>query len=283
MVPEILVWKLNLENDQYHKTRITFKKIPVNLNEVSKLLPGGAYTTFRTFNHNQVLSLNAHFSRLKETAFLVKKEIAINSESLRVALREAVSEFENGDMRVRIVVDLEVEPGIVYFAIEKLNTPSIQDYQQGVKVITRKMHRNNPKAKLTEFITAASAARSGIKDIEEILMISENGQILEGLSSNFFGVCNGKVFTADEGVLSGITRSAVIRCAEKANIPLSYKLISISDIRELEEAFITSTSRSILPVNQIDHVVIGNGKPGSITLTLMKQLQELICEEAEVI
>jgi len=46
--------------------------------------------------------------------------------------------------------------------MEELNTPDADDYRLGVKVVTRKIQRQNPKAKLTNFIDKASKIRQGI-------------------------------------------------------------------------------------------------------------------------
>ena len=126
-------------------------------------------------------------------------------------------------------------------------------------------------------------------------MVDEAGRILEGLTSNFFAVKGGELWTNEEGVLSGITRSLVLDEAVRIELPVNYKSIMITEIPILEEAFITSSSRGILPVKQIDDVYIGSGQPagpgkpacpcqpGPITKRLVDCLEDRIRNEVEEI
>ena len=57
--------------------------------------------------------------------------------------------------------------------------------------------------------------------------------------------------------------------------------IQLAELREIDEAFITSSSREITPVVQIDELVIGNGKPGPRTYELEQRFIELVKEGKE--
>lgn len=112
-------------------------------------------------------------------------------------------------------------------------------------------------------------------------MVADNGLIMEGLSSNFFGVMQGSLYTADEGVLPGITRSLVLEEAELANVPVKLTGIPLDKLHTIDECFITSASRAVLPVVEIDDVVIQNGKPGPITQILRSRYLQRIKVEAQ--
>jgi branched-chain amino acid aminotransferase len=279
---QILVWKL----DQSKKTfeSIHFNNYLKSLDEVSKNIPQGAYTTFRTFNHNQVIHLQDHFSRLEETARLAKANVPVDQMIIRDCLRHAIDVSGGEDLRVRITLDLENTPGDVYLSIEKLITPPANSYETGVSVATVEMKRDNPKAKLTNFLTTSEGVRNNkINGFNEVLMVDEHGIILEGLSSNFLAIYNGQIWTEEENVLSGITRKIVLEEAEKIGIGINLRGISFDQVKQIEEAFITSTSRSVLPIHDINHVLIGDGKPGPITQTLMEKYQTHINAKMEKI
>ncbi len=114
-------------------------------------------------------------------------------------------------------------------------------------------------------------------------MVSDEGKILEGLSSNFFAVQNSIIWTSNEGVLPGITRSMVIDVINELDIPLKMEPFSINDIINLEEAFITSASRAVLPISSIDGQPVGNGLPGPLTKKIMERFLKRIEEELEII
>jgi branched-chain amino acid aminotransferase len=264
-LPEIVVWKTRVEPRYSHQLqRVKFQTSPITLDEASQLLPSGVYTTFRTFDGDKILSLQNQVNRLEESAGLVGCSIQIRVEQLREALREAVSQYPSEEKRVRVSMDLQT--GDVYILIEQLKVPDKILYEHGVHLVTVRHERQNPRAKRTLFIDTAESIRKNYPtDINDILMVNKAGFILEGLNSNFFAVQDGIVFTAGENVLSGITRETVLGIIRQLEIPLNLSPIHIHDLRNIEEAFLTSASRSVLPIAQIDQVWIEGPKPGPIT------------------
>ena len=267
MVKTIAAWKLNADGAEPEKININAE----TLDEGTRQLPSGGYTTFRTFDRFRVLRLHEHFERLEESARLAGKPVIMNVPCIRQSLRMALESFPAAESRVRLTLDLEDKPGTVYALAEILHVPSVMEYQRGVMAVTRTLHRNNPKAKLTNFIATAAEVRKTLpQGINEAVMIGEDGHALEGLSSNFFGVRGGVVWTAEEGVLSGITRSLVLDEIRAQGLPLRLEGVPVGEIAELDEAFITSASRAVLPVTVIDDRPVGNGKPGPVTRGLME-------------
>lgn len=246
------------------------------LDQASHQLPGGVYTTFRTYQKGYVLHLFDHFERLEDSARLVGFPIQLDTDRIRRELRKALAQFPADEARVRITIDLTRKIGDLYLILEALHIPSIQDYRTGVTVITRKMQRENPQAKVTSFINKADEVRHQEiqQNIHETLMVSTDGRILEGLSSNFFGVRDQTLFTAGEGVLPGITRKLVIEVAEKAGYSVVLEGIQINALDQLSEAFITSASRAILPVTRINNRPVGTGQVGKITRELQFAFQK---------
>jgi branched-chain amino acid aminotransferase len=245
-----------------------------SIDEATRRLPPGGYTTLRTFHGRRVMRMMDHYDRLEETAHLAGKPIQINRAQVSQALHQIFADnpLSGAEWRVRIILDLEQSPGDLYLLLEPLAIPNEAAYQQGVRVVTRQLQRKNPKAKLTQFIQTATAIREGLPPgINEALMIGQNNRVLEGLSSNFFGVLDGVIWTAEEGVLSGITRSLVLEEIEKLGLPLRLEGVRHRDLSLLEEAFITSASRAVLPVVEIDNQSVGVGQPGPITRQLLER------------
>ncbi len=259
--------------------------IPVGgLDALTRLLPAGGYTTFRTYEHSKALRLRAHFTRLEETARLINQPLALDRQRLRSALRRSLEDFSAGDMRVRILLDLTDAIGTLYFLVEPLVVPPEASYVNGVKAVTRALHRSNPKAKLSAFIETASDVRKTLPaGVNEALMIAEDNQVLEGLSSNFFAVWNGTIWTEEQRVLSGITRSMVLDAIHSEKIPLVLDGILLANLPEAQEAFITSASRAVLPVTQIDDWQVGDGRPGPLTLRLLADYRHMVQQDIEEI
>lgn len=256
-----------------------------NLNQISQWLPAGAYTTFRTYDGNKALWLEKHYLRLEETLLLAGSPVQLDRPHISQGVREMLAVYGRDEARVRITVDSTKNPGDVYIALAPLVTPTEKDYKNGVRVISCNIgKRENPKAKLTNFISRAEAVRNKLPaGVHEALIVNGGGQILEGLSSNFFAVRNGELQVADDGALSGLTMKMVLEEADQLHIAHQLKGICISDVEKIEEAFITSASRSILPVTQIDNQPVGDGKVGIITKKLLAAFRQRLLNEIELI
>ena len=266
----ISLWKFDPGKDDFTAIDTQSWQSANSLDEVSEHLPSGVYTTFRTYGKNKVISLSRHFERLSESAQLAGQPVEIDIEHLRKIIQKIVLQRSDADLRIRLTVDLEQAPGTVYITLEPLKTLSPELYVTGCKAKTYRLQRNNPKAKLTRHIAVARKIRAEYtKDIQEIITISSDGAILEGLSSNFFAVKDGMLFTAGEGILQGTVRNVVLELAAAEKIPVSFQSVQISDMPDVDEAFICSTSRAILPLVLLDEQVVADGHPGEMTNRLM--------------
>jgi branched-chain amino acid aminotransferase len=277
------VWRI-LGSYQSSKIElVTLAGASQTLDEISSQLPNGVYTTFRTFGHNKTLPLEPQFRRLEESAALLNKPVSLDRNLIKEALREVVLLCHEQEMRIRITLDLSDNLADIYISVEPLSTPKMEEYKKGVTVVTQKAKRDNPKAKRTSFLACAETIRNQIpnKNVNEVLLVNIKGQILEGLSSNFFAVKEGEIWTDDENVLSGIIRSIVLEEARTIGIIIHFSGVHISETRSLQEAFLTSASRSVLPIQKIDDQIIGTGKPGPITKKLMVHYQKRIQKQIE--
>lgn len=252
------------------------------LNAASALIPDGGYTTFRTYGKSGVIVLAKHFDRLEESAALLGHPIAVNRPALRGLLCQLLQQAPWEESRVRVTVDCTDRPGELWVSVEPLPLPEATLYKSGVACVTRVMHRDNPKAKYTSFISSSHAERQLVQgDINDVLMVGEDGSILEGLSSNFFAFYRGSLYTAEEGVLPGITRTFILDEADQAGIAVQLKAPRLEWLPELDEAFISSASRAILPVTRINNVTIGDGTPGAVSRMLLERYQFRLKREIE--
>lgn len=108
------------------------------------------------------------------------------------------------------------------------------------------------------------------------------------MTSNFFYIIGRDgvppyLGTAQRGILPGITRGTVIRLARGRGVEVQYRALRLNQLADVSEAFITSSSRGVVPVVQIDHVTVGQGSPGQITRTLMAAYNAYVLEHAEKI
>ncbi len=99
----------------------------------------------------------------------------------------------------------------------------------------------------------------------EALLIKE-GYVVEGAASNIFAVIDGILTTPakSNSILPGITRDVILDIARKNDIPCREDNISFASIQAASEIWVTSSTREIIPVVELDSKLVGDGKPGSV-------------------
>ncbi len=250
------------------------------LDAVSLQLPPGVYTTLRTYQHDRIVGLSAHLQRLIDSRAALHHTRSLDLALLRSALRAVIDREDLPAARLRLTAPHDDDA--VYISIEPFETYPVDCYTRGVRCATTRLNRQTPTAKSTDFIAPSrrlKAARD--PDIHELLIVDNNDRILEGISSNFFAVLDGVLRTAGEGVLEGITRGLVLAEAQEV-LAVQLNPIGLTDLPQLGEAFITSSSREVMPIVQIDDQIIGKGLPGSVTQTLSGRYQAHLDRTAEI-
>ncbi len=106
----------------------------------------------------------------------------------------------------------------------------------------------------------------------------EEGFVTEGTSNNAYIVKDGKIITRglSNDILHGITRAAVLRFADEAQMKVEERNFTIEEAQDADEAFITSATMFVNAVIEIDGAQVGDGKPGAVA----KRLREIYLEES---
>lgn len=225
----------------------------------------GVYTVTNTYNRTRVLKFDAHLDRLEDSAQRTGIHLTLSRTRLRRALRTMIEEAGWGDVRFRITITRD-DPGQPILSIEPFSPPDISMIERGVRCITAAdSARSDARTKSTNWMhdrQALMAAKG--PEIYEVFLMDHTGHVLEGLSSNFYAIHQGELFTADEGILQGISRQIVLQIAPEI-VDLRLQPIQHDDIPKIDEAFLTSSSRGIIPVVEMDGIYIGSGQPGPIT------------------
>ncbi len=248
-----------------------------SLDALTDQLPAGFYTTFRTYaNCTRALDLEKHLNRLYQPVRSPK----VTRLELRALLLLLLDQFTN-EARLRLIM---TTLGSLFVAIEDLVPLPTEIYANGVRVATTDLEREHPRLKSTSFIRRSALQRKQItgKDVFELLLVS-NGLILEGLTSNFFYVKAGVLGTALKDVLLGVTRRIIIRLARQLEISLKFSPLRCDQLSLISEAFITSSSRAVVPVVRINDHPVGQGTPGPVTRKLSKCYESYVINHAESI
>lgn len=249
-----------------------------SLDAQSLALPNGVYTTLRTYGGRRIVGLGDHLERLAESLRLIGG-CALDLGWLRLGMRQVIIAAAFPETRLRVTVPPSCAP--VWFGVERFVLYPQHLYAVGARCRQSPLTRTTPRAKTTRFIAPASAARASLAPgIHELLLVHRQGHILEGSSSNFFAVLDGELRTAGEDVLAGVTRGIVLDLA-RSLLAVREQPISVGDLSRATEAFITSSSREVMPVVEVDGQPIADGQPGPITRELARLYREHLLDLAE--
>lgn len=248
-------------------------------------LPLGVYSALRTFEHNKFLGLAAHLDRTEKSMALLGWDYKLDRVALCRALHQACTAYPLPDSRVRF--DVLAAPAVALGTDSRLLIalspfqPVPEAYlRDGVRVdVAPQLHRDRPLVKEASFVLKRRPYPLGHPETYEHLMLDETGRILEGSSSNFYAVRDGVLWTAGEGVLEGITRKILLQIAADTGLPVRLEAIRFDEVDQLDEAFITSSSRGLIPVVRIAGRPVGAERPGAMTQRLMTLYDKYVRHE----
>lgn len=255
----------------------------LSVNDTAILRGYSVFEALRTYDRRP-FHLEEHLRRLYRSAVIIELAIPWSSQFVSNVINEAIARNTYKHAAIRLLVTGGVsedglmptgEPTLVVM-ITPLDARDMERFVRGIKLITTHLQRESPEAKTTNYMAAVralkEAARRGASDA---LFVNEAGHVLEATRSNFFTFRGDTLVTPREGVLHGITREVVLDLA-RGRFPIEERPILLAELPLTDEAFISSSSREITPVVQIDDLVIGAGKPGPRTYELEQRFIEMV-------
>ena len=171
------------------------------------------------------------------------------------------------------------KPSIVLFTQNKPGLADSPAAKKGAKIISIEDIRwGRRDIKTVQLLYPSMGKMMAKKAGADDAWMIEDGYVTEGTSNNAYFVKDGVIVTRplSNDILHGITRKAVLRMAEEAQLKVEERLFTIDEAKEADEAFTTSASAFVMPVVEIDGAALGDGTPGPIA----KRLREIYLEES---
>src|SRR5215831_11781961 len=251
----------------------------------------GVYETLRTYN-GQPFLFDRHMRRLRNSAGMLDLTIPLSDAEIDGRFRETMRAAGFGDDRLResylrILVtrgvgDLSYDPVVcptpsVVIIVKEHAAPPERVFEQGVRVALVPIVRNhpgsvNPLIKSNNLLNNALAMQEAFRRGGfEGVMRNFRGELAECTQSNLFVVRNGEALTPpiDAGLLPGITREFLFEVGRDVGITVREAVLRDDDLLAADESFLTSTTREIVPIVQVDDRTIGTGHPGPVTRQLL--------------
>ena len=256
----------------------------------------GVFEGIRSYD-GLVFKLKEHLDRLFESAKTLRLEIPLSKEALTRAVIETLQANSLKDAYIRLVVtrgpgDLGLDPRkcprpTLFIIADKITLYPAEYYQKGLALVTVPTVRNHPEALnpqlktlnyLNNILAKIEATNAGF---DEAILLNSQGYVTECTGENIFAVRGRDLVTPPPyvGILKGITRDTVMRIARELSLSVREEPFTRHDLYTAHEVFLTGTAAEIVPVSTIDSRRIGEGRPGPVTLGLMKEFKKLTPKE----
>ena len=268
------------------------KDAKVSVFDHGLLYGDGVFEGIRSYNC-LVFKLKEHIDRLYKSAQAILLKIPIKKEAMIKAIITTLKANRLRDAYIRVVVtrgegDLGLDPRkckmpSIFIITDKIVLYPKELYQKGLSIVTVPTPRNipealNPQIKSLNYLNNILAKIEAINfNAEEALMLNKDGLVAECTGDNVFMIKDRTLITPPTamGVLAGITRQSALDLSPKLRLKTSEELITRYDLFNADEVFLTGTAAEIIPVVSIDGRIIGSGKPGKITLNLIKEFRKV--------
>ena len=252
------------------------------------LFGDGVYEVFPVYNRH-IFGLDPHLNRLQdgldsiniknphtkdEWISLINKIISFNKGSDNQAIYLQVSRGCDED---RNHTHGDLKP-TVYIQSTGLNSRSKEILLRGGSAIFRDDIRwSQCNTKATSLLANTMYAQEAKENDAEEAILCRDGVITEGSSSNVFIVKNNCIYTHPKGplILPGITREIIIDCANHCGIGLKEIAFDKEALMNADEVWISSSTREVFPITNIDAQQINNGQVGPIWSLIYNQYQAL--------
>ncbi len=228
----------------------------------------GVFDFFKTLNYNPIF-LEEHIDRFFRSAAGLRLEVGKTKEELRaqIAFLQEKNQLAYSGFRLTLTGGYSTDsmtPATPNLVISQAPLPGTlsAEVQPSIRLVSYPHRRQLPEVKSIDYLMAIWL-QPYIRECgaDEVLYHQADGSITECPRSNFFMVtADNVVVTAARGILPGIIRGKVLELARQ-QFKVEVRDVMLSELSAAKEAFITSTTKHILPVSQVDGVELGEAGP----------------------
>lgn len=241
----------------------------------------GIFDFFKVVN-GRPLFLDDYFDRFYRSAEAMRLTLWLSRPELEKVIRELIAKNGQPDCGIKMILTggyspdgYEIASPNLIVTQHTLSMPGPAVIEKGIKVITHEYVRDIPHVKSINYIMGIWLQKQ-MKDQQAAdVLYHMNGDVSEFPRCNVFIVKDDNtVVTPKDRALHGITRKNILSLSGK-RFDIEEAKVRLTDVLNAREVFLTSTTKRIVPIVQVDDKIIGGGKPGQITIALLEQLLEL--------
>lgn len=258
-------------------------KAMVSVKDITVLRGYGVFDFMITYN-KRPFRLEEHVTRFENSAERIGLQLHhSHGEICDIVLETIRKNPHHTESNIRIVYTGGISPdsvtpqgnGIFMVMVTPRHEPPDWWYTDGAAIALVDMERFIPTAKSTAYLNAVYAQQQARKiGAIEAVYVDRDHRVLEGTTTNIYGIKGNELITPPDNILPGVTRGVVLELAE-AMLDVTLRHIDRKELADMDEIFISASNKEIVPVIRVDDMVVGDGKPGRITREIMKRFREL--------
>jgi branched-chain amino acid aminotransferase len=246
-------------NDKF----IEEKKAMLHFTDLSFQRAYGVFDFFRLVERSPFF-LDEHLNRFFSSAQNLHLPIAVSLDEMKEIIHQLIQKnnLPNTGIRLSLSGGYSADgfhPGVPNLIISQqaFSAPSVEQRLNGIRLLSHGYQRQLPHVKTIDYLLAIWLQPLRLQNGADDILYHTNGMITECPRSNFFLVTTGnRILTPAENILNGITRAKTIELA-KETYTVEERPVHLDEIKTAREAFITSTTKQLLPVAQIDEKIFG--------------------------
>jgi branched-chain amino acid aminotransferase len=250
-------------------------KIPVN--DLGLIRGYGVFEVIPSYK-SKIFHLEDHIERLFRSAAAIELDMPWTVDEILEITNETYERNDHARAWIRVVITGGISPNNIMptgesrliVTVAAVRLPPAEYYSDGVKIVALNEPRYLPGVKSTNYIPAIRALKKAeLRGAASALYMDDEGFVPEGPTTNLFAFYGNQLVTSKDNILPGITRLAVLKLAEGV-FPVEYRQLKVDELYQADEVFITSTTKEVMPVVQVDDAIIGDGKVGERTKNIMR-------------
>ncbi len=221
---------------------------------------------------SRITFINDHLQRLDHSQSLLRLHYNANMEEVKNILETLLKKNNIINSYFKCIISarlVENKTSAILTIYQDIYKPYGNEmYHNGITLILHEFAKPFSEYKTTFYLGSLREYDRMLENKAEDILFYFDNIVRECSRCNIFIIKGGLIYTPDKNILKGVTRHHVINCIKEQYIVIE-KDISVKELFEAEEVFISSTTKNIMPVVKIEDQMIGNGKPGNITKLLI--------------
>jgi D-alanine transaminase/branched-chain amino acid aminotransferase len=262
-------------NDQF----IESEKALLHISDLAIQRGYGIFDFFRV-RDNIPLFVDDHLERLIMSAGIMRLPVPYSKEKLHTILQVLIKKNDMPDSGIRMILTggyspdayQPVKPNFIIMQNPMMIPATLTP--KAISIVTHEFVRDIPEAKTINYTMGIWLLKKIMEQKADDVLYHTSGVVTEFPRCNFFIVTeNNTIITPDKNALKGVTRKRILQLGAR-QFKVQEGTVTLNDIRQAKEAFLSSSTKRIQAIVKIDDQVVGDGMPGKVTSRLLNLLLE---------